>query len=128
MESMAKSVLGTPLVSCSTEPLTGWRRDGFCRCDETDRGEHSVCAQMTESFLKFSLERGNDLVTPKPEYGFSGLRPGDYWCLCATRWVEAFEHGVIAPLRLESCHESFLKRMPLETLLQHQDQSHVGEA
>ena len=85
----AKNVLGGPLLPCSLEPLTGWYRDGCCNTDAADAGLHTVCAVMTEEFLSFSQSAGNDLSTPRPEYGFPGLNPGDRWCLCAGRWEEA---------------------------------------
>ena len=93
----ATNVLGTSLVPCSYDPLTGYFRDGCCKTDETDTGSHLICARVTPEFLAFSTERGNDLVTPRPEHRFKGLKPGDRWCLCATRWAEALAAGV-APL------------------------------
>ncbi|MCB9681869.1 MAG: DUF2237 domain-containing protein [Alphaproteobacteria bacterium] len=115
----ARNVLGGPLVACSFEPLTGWFRDGCCRTDAQDRGEHTVCAQVTATFLAFSRAAGNDLSTPAPEHGFPGLQPGDRWCLCAARWVEALEAGVAPPVVLQSCHESLLERVSLDVLLGH---------
>ena len=90
---MAKNVLGTELQDCSHDPLTGYYRNGCCDTGPGDMGVHTVCAIMTEEFLAFSKEAGNDLSTPMPEYGFSGLKPGDQWCLCASRWQEAFLAG-----------------------------------
>lgn len=113
----AKSVLGTELDECSCDPLTGWFRDGRCRTDERDLGRHVVCAVMTDEFLAYSRSRGNDLVTPRPEYDFPGLKPGDHWCLCALRWQEAFDAGVAPPVVLQSTHEralSFLKPADLK--------------
>ena len=88
---MARNVLGGDLQPCSTDPLTGFYRDGCCRTGPDDAGVHVVCARVTAEFLEFSKERGNDLSTPRPEFGFPGLVPGDQWCLCAERWVEALE-------------------------------------
>ncbi|MGQ5522874.1 DUF2237 family protein [Chitinimonas sp. PSY-7] len=113
------NVLGQPLVSCSTRPLTGFFRDGCCNTGSEDTGRHIVCVQVTQAFLDFSVERGNDLVTPRPEYGLSGLVPGDYWCLCASRWIEALMKGVAAPIRLAATHEDVLELVSLETLVVH---------
>ncbi|RTL45051.1 MAG: DUF2237 domain-containing protein [Burkholderiales bacterium] len=115
----AKNVLGTPLQACSFDPLTGFLRDGCCTADEHDRGTHLVCARVTEEFLAFSLARGNDLVTPRPQWRFAGLRPGDRWCLCASRWLEAYEAGVAPPVVLEATHALVLRLIPLETLSAH---------
>ena len=114
------NVLGEPLTPCSTDPLTGYFRDGCCKTDTSDRGSHVVCAVMTTEFLEFSLNRGNDLVTPRAEYQFPGLKPGDRWCVCALRWVEAVEAGVVAPVILESTQEKILDHVSLETLGYHQ--------
>jgi hypothetical protein len=119
METGAYNVLGEPLVPCSYDPLTGYFRDGCCRTDESDLGTHVVCARVTEAFLAFSLARGNDLITPRPEWRFAGLRPGDRWCLCVNRWLEALEAGVAPPVVLQSTHDSALKHVPLEVLRQH---------
>ncbi len=110
------NVLGTPLQPCSTEPMTGWFRDGCCRSDSNDRGMHWVCAVMTEEFLAFSKAVGNDLTTPRPEYEFPGLLPGDRWCLCATRWREAYHAGVAPPVVLESTHLNALGVVTLDQL------------
>lgn len=112
----ALNVLGRPLQPCSEDPLTGFFRDGCCHTDPSDRGLHVVCAVMTARFLEFSRERGNDLVTPRPEFGFPGLRPGDRWCLCARRWVEAWEHGVAPDVVLEATHLNALGVVPLDEL------------
>ena len=101
---MAINVLGTPLQVCSTEPMTGYFRDGCCNTDATDRGSHIICAEMTDEFLTFSRQRGNDLSTPRPEYRFPGLVAGDRWCLCALRWKEAFDAGVAPYVVLERTH------------------------
>jgi uncharacterized protein len=110
------NVLGTVLQSCSTKPLTGFYRDGYCRTGSDDRGRHIVAAVMTEEFLAFSRARGNDLSTPRPEYGFPGLKPDDAWCLCALRWLEAEAAGVAPPVRLEATHVSALGLVPLDKL------------
>ena len=115
----ACNVLGTPLVPCSTDPLTGFYRDGCCNTGAGDAGVHVVCAVMTDVFLAFSRERGNDLVTPNPEWGFPGLRPGDRWCLCAPRWQEAFEAGCAPPVILEATHIAALEFVDLEALRAH---------
>jgi hypothetical protein len=98
---MARNVLGSELEICGTDPMTGFYRTGCCDTGAEDSGVHTVCAQVTAEFLEFSAERGNDLSTPRPEYGFAGLRPGDRWCLCADRWAEALEAGVAPPVVLE---------------------------
>jgi uncharacterized protein (DUF2237 family) len=116
---MARNVLGQPLVSCSEDPLTGFFRTGLCDTCADDRGMHTVCARMTEEFLKFSAERGNDLTTPSPEYQFFGLKPGDYWCLCLGRWVEAQQAGVAPPVKLEATHASVLEFVDLDVLREH---------
>ncbi|MDP2817756.1 MAG: DUF2237 domain-containing protein [Polaromonas sp.] len=105
----AKNVLGTELLPCSYDPLTGYFRDGCCNTDESDLGSHLVCVRVTPEFLAFSAERGNDLATARPEYRFAGLQPGDRWCLCANRWREALEAGFAPPVVLESTHANALK-------------------
>lgn len=115
----ARNVFGEPLADCSHAPLTGWFRDGCCNTDARDRGLHTVCAVVTADFLEFSRARGNDLVTPVPEAGFPGLKPGDRWCLCAARWREAFEAGVAPKVALAATHESTLRAVPLESLERH---------
>ena len=115
----ARNVLGTPLADCSHDPLTGWFRDGCCRTDAADRGSHTVCAHVTAEFLAFSQQVGNDLSTPRPEFGFPGLKPGDAWCVCAARWMQAFEAGVAPPVRLEATHERALDHVPLAALRYH---------
>lgn len=116
----AKNVLGTPLVPCSYDPLTGYYRDGCCHTDAQDAGSHVICARVTQAFLDFSVTRGNDLVTPRPEYRFRGLQAGDRWCLCALRWKEALEAGVAPPVVLESTHERALDYVTLEQLRAHE--------
>ncbi|MFN3544653.1 MAG: DUF2237 family protein [Thiobacillus sp.] len=117
--SDARNVLGGHLQVCSMSPLTGFFRDGVCHTGPQDLGSHTVCAQMTEAFLDFSLRRGNDLVTPIPEYGFPGLKPGDRWCVCAARWLEAAEAGVAPPVVLDATHERALARVALADLEYH---------
>ncbi|HZY18719.1 MAG TPA: DUF2237 domain-containing protein [Ramlibacter sp.] len=113
------NVLGTPLVPCSYDPLTGFFRDGCCQTDDQDHGTHVVCARVTREFLAFSLGQGNDLVTPRPEFRFRGLKPGDRWCLCALRWRQALEAGVAPPVVLESTHAKALEFVALEDLRRH---------
>jgi len=115
----AKNVLGGPLVPCSLDPVTGFFRDGCCNTSAEDYGSHTVCAQMTEQFLAFSKSRGNDLSTPNPEFLFPGLSPGDRWCLCAARWREAAEAGVVPPVILESTHARALEVIALADLEYH---------
>lgn len=110
------NVLGGPIVSCSTNPMTGWFRDGCCHSDEADVGLHAVCAVMTEEFLEFSKSRGNDLSTPAPAHGFPGLRPGDRWCLCASRWQEAFEAGMAPKVVLAATSIRALEVVTLDDL------------
>ncbi len=110
------NVLGTPLVPCSYDPLTGYFRDGCCNTNEHDEGSHVVCAKVTQAFLDFSLQQCNDLVTPRPEYRFRGLKAGDRWCLCALRWKQAYEAGVAPPVVLESTHLRTLDYVTLEQL------------
>jgi len=114
-----RNVLGGPLLACSFDPLTGFFRDGCCHTDVHDQGTHVVCARVTESFLRFSLARGNDLITPRPEWRFSGLRPGDRWCLCVQRWIEALEAGFAPPVVLEATHEAALQHIGLDVLKAH---------
>ena len=113
------NVLGQPLEPCCFQPRTGFFRDGFCRTNEQDRGSHVICAEMTEAFLQFSLSRGNDLITPHPEFDFPGLKAGDRWCLCALRWKEAWEAGIAPRVILASCHQRALSYVPLEVLQAH---------
>lgn len=116
----ANNVLGTPLVPCSYDPLTGFYRDGCCKTDAQDLGSHVICARVTQAFLDFSLARGNDLVTPRPEHRFAGLRAGDRWCLCALRWREALQAGVAPPVVLECTHLRALDYVTLEQLRAHE--------
>lgn len=109
------NLLGSALELCSEQPLTGFYRDGNCRTDELDRGRHVVCAQVTEAFLAFSKQQGNDLSTPIPG-SFPGLKPGDFWCLCALRWVEAFQAGKAPKIRFMATDEAVLKYVTIEEL------------
>ncbi len=110
------NVLGTPLRSCSVDPLTGIFRDGSCRTCEEDGGSHTVCAEMSTDFLAYSRLRGNDLSTPLPQYNFPGLQPGDRWCVCAARWLEAERAGCAPPVNLLATEQSALAIIPLDTL------------
>ena len=114
-----KNVLGGALADCSLDPLTGWFRDGCCRTDDQDRGVHTVCIEATADFLAFSTSVGNDLATPAPQFGFPGLKPGDRWCLCAARWLQAYEAGHPPKVRLAATHEKTLEIVPLDALLSH---------
>jgi uncharacterized protein (DUF2237 family) len=113
------NVLGGELLACCFDPVTGFYRDGSCRTGEEDAGTHVVCARMTVEFLNFSVERGNDLVTPRPQWRFRGLKPGDRWCLCVLRWKEALEAGCAPPVVLAATHERALDFVPLEALKRH---------
>ena len=110
------NVLGTPLQRCGCEPMTGWYRDGFCRTDDADQGSHTVCCVVSASFLSYSKAQGNDLSTPMPQFQFPGLKPGDHWCVCAARWLEAHADGMAPPVILERCDQRALKVVPLELL------------
>ncbi|MFQ3318363.1 MAG: hypothetical protein ACI8UR_000122 [Natronomonas sp.] len=122
-----RNVLGGELEPCSTDPMTGFERDGHCSCHDQDMGRHELCAVMTDEFLEFSKERGNDLVTPRPELQFPGLEPGDRWCLCVPRWVETLEavrdrhipETTVPPVILAATNESVLDTVPMETLEAH---------
>ncbi|MEM1452790.1 MAG: DUF2237 domain-containing protein [Planctomycetota bacterium] len=117
------NVLGEDLAPCCMDPMTGFFRDGSCRTGPDDLGSHTVCAQVTAEFLEFSRARGNDLVTPRPEFSFPGLRPGDGWCLCVLRWKEALDAGCAPPVRLEATHSNALQHVTLDEL-----QAHAVEA
>jgi uncharacterized protein (DUF2237 family) len=117
--SHATNVLGGPLQPCSFEPLTGFFRDGCCHTGPGDHGLHTVCIEATADFLRFSQEEGNDLSTPVPEYEFPGLKPGDHWCLCVTRWAEALEAGCAPRVVLAATHLSALEYVELEDLQDH---------
>ena len=116
---LAKNVLGTDLVECCLAPLTGFYRNGFCQTGPEDHGIHTVCVLLTDDFLKFSKAQGNDLSTPHPQFQFLGLKAGDKWCLCAERWLEAFNHGMAPGVLLESTHEKTLSIVSLEKLQKH---------
>lgn len=116
---MDNNVFGEPLSSCSEAPLTGYFRDGCCNSGPEDRGVHTVCAIVTADFLAFSRSSGNDLSTPRPEFGFPGLRPGDRWCLCAARWLEAYQAGAAPEVMLEATNERTLDIVPMELLLKY---------
>jgi uncharacterized protein len=116
---LALNVFGQPLVPCSFDPLTGFFRDGCCKTNEEDAGSHLICAVVSEEFLQFSLRQGNDLITPRPEYGFSGLVPGDQWCLCIARWMEAYDAKCAPRLKIESTHIKALESVSLEILEQY---------
>jgi hypothetical protein len=113
------NVLGTPIKDCSHDPLTGFTRSGCCETGPQDLGSHTVCAIMTAEFLAFSKSRGNDLSTPVPMYAFPGLEPGDRWCLCAARWLEAYGAGCAPQVVLEATHEKSLDIVPLAALKEH---------
>ena len=116
MVGMALNVLGEPLADCSLDPITGFFRDGCCDTSPEDLGSHTVCSVMTEAFLEFSRVAGNDLSTPRPEFGFAGLEPGDGWCVCAGRWLEAHNAGSAPSVRLSATHERALEIVPLELM------------
>lgn len=113
------NVLGEVLNPCSIQPMTGFYRDGCCATGPEDIGRHVVCAEVTEAFLEFSKSRGNDLSTPRPEFGFPGLKAGDRWCLCAERWKEAHEAGAAPRVILQSTHEAALEHVDLDALKQY---------
>jgi len=113
------NVLGEPLEPCSAEPVTGYFRDGACNTCAEDRGSHTVCAIMTAEFLAYSKYVGNDLSTPRPEYRFKGLKPGDRWCLCAGRFVQAADEGAAPRIRLCATHRRALDIVPLDVLMEH---------
>lgn len=120
VKTTSKNVLGTDLKSCCYDPLTGFYRDGFCQTGPTDYGTHVVCARMTEAFLTYTKSRGNNLSTPMPMYNFPGLKPGNQWCLCVSRWKEAMVAGFAPPIILESTHEKALQVVTLEELRQYE--------
>ncbi|MGB0680776.1 MAG: DUF2237 family protein [Polyangiales bacterium] len=116
MTSRAKNVLGKPLQCCCSDPCTGFYRDGHCHSGPDDVGAHVICVQVTEAFLDFSREQGNDLSTPRPEFDFPGLRPGDRWCVCAARWRDAWQAGVAPPVCLSATEARALRHVSLEVL------------
>jgi uncharacterized protein len=111
------NIFGEPLKTCSDDPVTGFFRDGCCNTGEQDFGMHTVCAVMTDEFLAFSKEQGNDLSTPRPQWNFPGLKEGDRWCLCAGRWLEAWQAGRAPLVDLEATHEETLKIVPIDILI-----------
>lgn len=119
MDADTLNVLGEPLETCSLTPRTGYTRSGACETGENDLGSHTVCAEVTDAFLQFSRSRGNDLITPRPEWDFPGLKPGDRWCLCAARWLEAYRAGVAPPVVLRATHARALSTVPLDLLKAH---------
>lgn len=122
-KEIAKNILGTDLQSCCMDPMTGFFRDGFCNTNHTDHGTHVVCAIITDDFLEFTKQQGNDLSTPRPEYQFPGLKAGDAWCLCALRWKEAHENGVAPLIKPQSTHEKTLKIIDKDILEKYYVQS-----
>src|SRR5690606_24691865 len=113
------NVLGGPLLACSFAPLTGFFRTGCCDTSPEDLGRHVICVRVTATFLEYSAQTGNDLSTPRPAYRFAGLKPGDRWCLCAARWLDAYEAGVAPPVVLAATHKSALEVVSLEVLRLH---------
>lgn len=113
------NVLGQPLMPCSKQPLTGFLRDGSCNTCKEDIGSHTVCVELTDLFLAYSKKQGNDLTTPQPSFGFEGLKAGDAWCLCAGRWLEAYQAGLAPKVNLASTHQAALDIVPLACLLEH---------
>lgn len=118
--TMPKNVLGTDLVLCSKNPLTGFYRDGCCRTGAEDQGLHLICCQVNEDFLRHQYEIGNDLITPRPQWLFPGLKPGDRWCVCITRWKQSLDEGKACPVHLEATHISALEFVTLDELRRYQ--------
>jgi len=116
IDKRGKNVLGTDLQIAGEDPITGYYRDGYCSTGAEDEGVHIIAAVLTDEFLRFSKDKGNDLITPRPEYGFVGLKENDRWCLCASRWKEAFEAGVAPPIILQATHEKALEFVTLDEL------------
>jgi len=114
-----KNIFGEELITCSTSPLTGYFRDGCCNTDNSDTGMHTVCVVATEEFLDFSKKVGNDLSTPMPQFGFGGVQPGDKWCLCASRFKEAYDNGVAPKVLLEATNEKTLEVVSMDQLIEH---------
>jgi uncharacterized protein (DUF2237 family) len=119
IKAPARNVLGQPLDTCGCEPMTGFYRDCLCNTGPDDLGLHTICCVVTEDFLRVSRELGNDLITPMPQYGFPGLKPGDRWCVCAARWLQVQEAGAACPIVLEATHEATLAIVPFEILIQY---------
>ena len=118
-KSVKKNVLGEALQACGKDPVTGFFRTGDCQTGPNDEGIHTVCSRLTQEFLEFSKSKGNDLMTPLPQFGFQGLKAGQKWCLCAERWLEAANAGKAPPVDLDATHEKTLQIVPLETLKKH---------
>ena len=118
-KTTSKNVLGQPLATCGCDPMTGFYRDGCCNTGLEDLGVHTVCCIVTVEFLATSKRLGNDLSTPMPQFGFSGLKPGDRWCVCAARWKQACDAGAACPVVLEATHENTLRIVPFEVLIEH---------
>lgn len=114
---MVKNVLGGVLQTCCVDPLTGFYRDGKCNTGPDDLGKHTVCVQMNDEFLRHQASIGNDLITPRPEFGFPGLKAGDSWCVCVGPWKKSYEAGVMGRVRLEATHEDALEVVSLEMLV-----------
>jgi len=114
-----RNVLGGVLITCSVDPMTGFYRDGCCNTGMEDTGSHTVCAVMNDDFLAFSKASGNDLSTPRPEFGFDGLKAGDYWCLCAARWEQARQAGLAPQVKLEACNMAALRYCHIDDLKAH---------
>jgi uncharacterized protein (DUF2237 family) len=122
-----KNVVGGRLLPCSSEPLTGFYRDGCCATGPEDAGSHTVCAIVTAAFLEFSALAGNDLSTPRPQFGFPGLSPGDRWCVCAARWLEAYDAGCAPAVVLGATHARAADVIPIDTLIAHAVQADAVE-
>ncbi len=118
-ETLQKNVLGETLEPCSNDPMTGWFRDGCCNTDDNDHGAHTVCAKVTDKFLEWSKQAGNDLITPHPEFNFPGLREGDSWCVCAGTFAKSIEEGVACKIYLKKTNYKTLEIIPLEKLKKH---------
>ena len=112
----SQNVLGGELATCSSDPLTGWFRDGCCNTNDSDRGFHTVCCIVNENFLEYAKSLGNDLISPAPQFNFPGLKPGDQWCVCAQTWQDAYEEGVACKVVLEATHEETLQIVSLDSL------------
>ena len=119
MSKNQKNVLGGDLELCSSNPLTGWYRDGCCNTDENDNGLHTVCAKVNDDFLEWCKSSGNDLITPRPDFGFPGLKDGDNWCVCATWFARSVEAGKECKIYLKKTNEKTLKVIPIEILKKH---------
>ena len=128
LPKLPKNVLGGPLRACCTEPITGFYRTGFCEIGPEDLGVHAVCIVATDDFLTFSKSAGNDLSTPRPEFNFPGIKEGDKWCLCASRWAEAYDNGMAPQLVLSATHEGMLDYVPIEVLRQYAVDDHTQKA